>query len=102
MGLQRVGHDWVIELNWTELFLPIFSVIERIKLDNVYKVLGTQSVIQTKSLINSSKHPNAADTDSGWICFSESESVFVFQKYVLHFKSQFIATFMIDSSMFQF
>ena len=22
MGLQRVGHDWVTELNWTELFTP--------------------------------------------------------------------------------
>ena len=26
MGLQRVGHDWVVELNWTELFFLEVSV----------------------------------------------------------------------------
>ena len=27
MGLQRVGHDWVTELNWTELFLVFLANI---------------------------------------------------------------------------
>ena len=27
MGLQRVGHDWVTELNWTFPFLPCFSFL---------------------------------------------------------------------------
>ena len=27
MGLQRVGHDWATELNWTE-WLPILSLVD--------------------------------------------------------------------------
>ena len=28
MGSQRVGHDWAIELNWTELTLPVEFFIQ--------------------------------------------------------------------------
>ena len=37
MGLQRVGHDWVTELNWTELKAWISSKLKRLKgSDNPY------------------------------------------------------------------
>ena len=26
MDSQRVGHDWVTELNWTELYIPVYGV----------------------------------------------------------------------------
>ena len=27
MGLQRVGHDWAIELNWTDVYIAIFLIV---------------------------------------------------------------------------
>ena len=30
MGLQKVGHDWVTELNWAELILSVFLGVEQL------------------------------------------------------------------------
>ena len=30
MGLQRVGHNWVIELNWTDIFVHVFFSVTRL------------------------------------------------------------------------
>ena len=36
MGSQRVGHDWVTKLNWTELILPTSSSLSTSVLDFIY------------------------------------------------------------------
>ena len=43
MGLQRVGHDWATELNWTELTIgiPTVPTLRRIKWDNYLSCLDT-------------------------------------------------------------
>ena len=32
MGSQRVGHDWVTELNWTELYFPLSKTLKGSKI----------------------------------------------------------------------
>ena len=48
MGLQRVGHDWMTELNWTELKLLPSKVIER--LNNWIQFLATLQCFRGKKL----------------------------------------------------
>ena len=38
MGLQRVGHDWATELNWTELNLESLSCNRKVKRKCFYRI----------------------------------------------------------------
>ena len=42
MGLQRVGHDWATELNWTELidYIKAFDCVDHNKLWEIVKEMG--------------------------------------------------------------
>ena len=49
MGLQRVGHDWVTELNWTELLYNIVLVLPYINMNPTWVLPLTSFKFMLKS-----------------------------------------------------